>query len=150
MTWLRKTRPILVAVGLVVLIGCLIGARELTHGGGSAAATSADAGPRSNGGPVVLGLVDTDPPPVAYGLPPVLQSGTVTKVYVKDGDDVKAGQALYQFDDTIQRSDVKRAEAAVAYANTKVNEAKEMADQHDREHQGRREGRGRPPSERWS
>src|SRR5438270_127892 len=136
MTWLRKTRPILWAVGLALGIGVLLGAREMTHAGSSATVKSADPGPRSNGGPVVLGLVDTDPPPVAYGLPPVLQSGTVTRVHVKDGDEItaemiKTGKdALYEFDNTIQKSDVKRAEAAVAYAETKVNEAKELAKQH--------------------
>jgi multidrug resistance efflux pump len=134
---LRKTRPLLVALGLAILIGSLIGARELTHSGSSdASAKSGDAGPRSNGGPVVLGLVDTDPPPVAYGLPPVLQSGTVTHVYVKDGDEITAAMiksgkdALYEFDNSMQKADVKRAEAQVAYAHTKVNEAKELADQH--------------------
>src|SRR6266545_2933939 len=136
MTWLRKTRPILLALGLALGIGVLLGAREITHAGSNTAAKSADPGPRSNGGPVVLGLVDTDPPPVAYGLPPVLQSGTVTKVHVKDGDEITAEMirtgkdALYEFDNTIQKSDVKRAEAAVAYANTKVKEAEELAKQH--------------------
>src|SRR6266545_2451853 len=136
MTWLRKTRPILLALGLALGIGVLLGAREITHAGSNTAAKSADPGPRSNGGPVVLGLVDTDPPPVAYGLPPVLQSGTVAKVHVKDGDEITAEMirtgkdALYEFDNTIQKSDVKRAEAQVAYANTKVNEAKTLADQH--------------------
>lgn len=137
MTWLRKTRPLLVATGLAIGIGSLIGARELTHGGSSGtSAKPTEAGPRSNVGPVVLGLVDTDPPPVAYGLPPVLQSGTVVQVHVKDGDEItpemirKGKDALYEFDSTIQKSDVKRAEAAVAYANTKVKEAEELAKQH--------------------
>ncbi|QJW94345.1 HlyD family secretion protein [Frigoriglobus tundricola] len=130
MTWLRKTRSVLIALALAVGIGCLIGARELTHGGSNAAAAPIDAGPRAAGGPVVLGLVDTDPAPVNYGLPPVLQSGTVAEVFVKEGDEVKAGQKLYQFDDTIQRSDVKRAEAAVAYAETKVKEAETGRVQH--------------------
>ncbi len=129
MTWLRKTRSVLIALGLAVGIGCLIGARELTHGGSSAAA-SPDAGARAAGGPVVLGVVDTDPPPVSYGLPPVLQSGSIAEVLVKEGDEVKAGQELYKFDDTIQKSDVKRAETAVAYAGTKVKEAEELAKQH--------------------
>ena len=78
----------------------------------------------------MLGLVDTDPPPVAYGLPPVLQSGTVTKVHVKDGDEVQTGKELYEFDNTIQKADVKQADAAVATAVTKVAEAQEGAKQH--------------------
>ena len=131
MTWLRKTRPVLVAVGLAVGIGSLIGARQLTSGGGSASAKADIApAPRVVGGPVVLGLVDTDPPPVAYGLPPVLQSGTVTKVHVKDGDEVQTGKELYEFDATIQKADVKLAVAAVDYADTKVKEAEELVKQH--------------------
>ncbi len=128
MTWLRKTRPVLVGVGLAVAIGSLIGARQLTGGSGKPADVAP--APRVAGGPVVLGLVDTDPPPVAYGLPPVLQSGTVTEVHVKDGDDVKTGQKLYEFDATIQKADVRQADAAVATANTKVKEAEEYVKQH--------------------
>lgn len=127
MTWLRKMRPVLVALGLALGIATLIGARSLTGGGADAKATVA---PPPRGGPVVLGLVDTDPPPVFYGLPPVLASGTVIEVQVKDGDEVKAGQPLYRFDDTIQRADVERAKAAVEYAKARVNEAKEGVKQH--------------------
>lgn len=132
MTWLRKMRPVLFALGLVLGIGVLIGARSLAGGSGpDASARPGDPAPRSAVGLVVLGLVDTDPPPVPYGLPPVLPSGTVVKVHVKEGDEVKADQPLYEFDATIQRQDVKRAEAAVAYANTKVKEAQELAKQHE-------------------
>ena len=68
--------------------------------------------------------------PVAYGLPPVLQSGTVTKVHVKDGDEVQAGKELCEFDATIQKADVKQAVTAEAYAVTKAAEAQEGAKQH--------------------
>lgn len=129
MTWLRKMRPLLFALGLAVGIATLIGARSLTGGSGGASAKPGDA-PRANGGPVVLGLVDTEPPPVAYALPPVLPSGTVAKVHVKNGDEVKADQPLYEFDATIQKQDVELAKTAVAYANTKVEEAKQGVTQH--------------------
>jgi multidrug resistance efflux pump len=131
MTWLRKARPVLVALGLALGIGTLIGARNLATGSNAEAGAKPGEGvPKANGGPVVLGLVDTDPQPTWYGLPPVLQSGTVVKVHVKEGDDVKVDQPLYEFDATIQKQDVKLAEAAVAYANTKVKEAEELAKQH--------------------
>lgn len=131
MNWLRKMRPVLIVIGLGLAVGSLVGARALTHGSGSeATAKSADPAPKGAGGPVVLGTVDTDPPPVSYGLPPVLQSGTVLKVHVKDSDEVKAGQELYSFDSTIQQKDVDRAKAAVAYAETKVKQAEELAKQH--------------------
>jgi multidrug resistance efflux pump len=129
MTWLRKMRPVLFAIGLALGIATLIGARSLTGGSGSDASAKPDA-PTVRGGPVVLGLVDTDPSPVNYGLPPVLASGTVVAVHVKDGDEVQAGQKLYEFDATIQKQDVELAKAAVRYADTKVKEAVELAKQH--------------------
>jgi multidrug resistance efflux pump len=130
MAWIRKMRPVLIVVGIGLAVGSLVGARALTNGSTADTSTKADTTPRANGGPIVLGLVDTDPPPVAYGLPPVLQSGSIAKVFVKDGDEVKVGQELYAFDATIQERDLKRAQTAVEYARTKVNEAQELADQH--------------------
>jgi membrane fusion protein, multidrug efflux system len=131
MKWLRKMRPVIFALGLTLGIATLIGARSLTGGTGSdGSGRPGDAAPRSATGPVVLGTVDTDPPPVDYRLPPVLPSGTVVKVHVKDGDEVKAGQELYEFDSTMQQKDVKRAEATVEYAKTKVKEAEELVKQH--------------------
>ncbi len=130
MNWLRKMRPVLIVVGLALVIGSLVGARALTNGSLADVSGKGDTAPRSAGGPIVLATVDTDPPPVSYGLPPVLQSGTVLKVAVKDGDEVKAGQELYAFDSTIQQKDVDRAKAAVAYAETKVKQAEELAVQH--------------------
>ncbi len=130
MNWLRKMRPVLIVIGLGLVIGSIVGARALTNGSLADANSKVDSAPRSAGGPIVLATVDTDPPPVSYGLPPVLQSGTVLKVAVKDGGKVEIGQELYSFDATIQQKDVKRAEAAVAYAETKVGQAKELAKQH--------------------
>lgn len=130
MTWLRKMRPVLLALGLAIGIGTLIGARNLANGSNGEPSTKAGDSPKANGGPVVLGLVDTDPQPVPYGLPPVLQSGTVSLLHVKEGDDVKVDQPLYEFDATLQKQDVKRAEAAIATADTKVKEAREFVKQH--------------------
>ena len=130
--WLRKMRPVLIVIGLGLAIGSLVGARALTHGSNAdASGAKGDAAPpRAAGGPIVLGTVDTNPPPVSYGLPPVLQSGAVLKVSVKDGEEVRAGQELYSFDATIQQKDLERARAAVAYAATKVKQAEELAKQH--------------------
>ncbi|HEY1190644.1 MAG TPA: hypothetical protein VGE74_23635 [Gemmata sp.] len=130
MSWFRKMRPVLIVVGLALAIGSLVGARLLTSSGPEVVAKG-DSAPRSAGGPVVLGTVDTDPPPVSYGLPPVLQSGTVLKVSVRDHEDVTVGQELYSFDSTIQKKDVDLAKAAVAYAQTKVAQARELAKQHE-------------------
>ncbi|MDY3551289.1 hypothetical protein R5W24_000364 [Gemmata sp. JC717] len=132
MTWLRKMRPVLIVIGLGLAVGSLVGARALTHGSGSEATTKgADVPPpRAAGGPVVLGTVDTDPSPVDYRLPSVLQAGTVSKVFVKDGDTVEEKQPLYAFDDAVPRANLEHARTAVALARTKVKEAEEGKKQH--------------------
>ncbi|MCI0700814.1 MAG: biotin/lipoyl-binding protein [Planctomycetia bacterium] len=130
MNWLRKSRPVLLIIGLGLAIGSLLGARALTNGSDDSSAKQEHA-LRTTGGPVVLGTVDTDPPMVDYGLPPVLQSGTIKEVFVKDGDEVQAGKELYAFEDRLLKADVARAKAAIEVAKTKVNQAKELAKQHD-------------------
>lgn len=135
MSWLRKTRPVLVVLGLGTLVATVAGARALTNGQepkvGSGGAPDKTPAPKP-GGTVVLGTVDTATPQVEYGLPPVLAAGTIAKVFVKDGDAVKAGAPLYEFDTTVQRGMVDRAKSAVAYSKTKVAEAKELAAQHSK------------------
>src|SRR5688500_8120663 len=108
MNWLRKARPVLIITGLALVIGSLVGARELTHGSTTDATAKGEA-PRAAGGTIVLATVDTDPGPVSYGLPPVLPSGTVIKVFVKDRDEVKADQPLYAFDATLPQATVESA-----------------------------------------
>lgn len=132
MSWLRKARPALVVLGLATLLATVAGARALTGGadGKPGSGGPSAAPPPKPGGTVVLGYVDTAIPQVEYGLPPVLPAGTISKVFVQGGDEVKAGQPLYEFDTTLQREDVKRAEAAVKYSKTKVAEATELAGQH--------------------
>lgn len=128
MTWLRKMRPVLIVTGLALIVVSVVGAGALS--GSSDAPAKAEPAPRAAGGPIVLGTADTDPPPVSYGLPPVLQSGTVLEKLVKDGDEVKVGQPLYSFDATLMQAPLKRAEAAVASAKTKVKEAEEGKKRH--------------------
>ncbi len=129
MNWLHKARPVLVVTGLALVIGSLIGARELAHGSTSDASAKGEA-PRTTGGTIVLGTVDTSTPHVSYGLPPVLSSGTVSKVFVTDREEVKVDQPLYAFDATLQQATVDSAKAAVALAETKVAEAKEGKKRH--------------------
>jgi len=128
MNWLRKARPLLFVTGGLLVIGSLLGARLLTHGSGGATDLGKAAPPPTNGekgsGPVVLGFVDSDPPPVAHGLPPVLQSGEIVEMFVKQGDEVKAGAKLYKFDTTILEADLNTALRAVDTAAANVNKAK--------------------------
>lgn len=129
--WLRKTRPVLIVVGLALLVGSLVGARALT-GGSNAAASGEPAPPPRAGGLTVLGTVDSEKPQVAYGLPPVLQSGTISEVLVNEGDVVKVDQPLYKFDAPLQQATVDSAKAAVLTAKTKVKETEEGKKRHAR------------------
>ena len=123
---LRRIRPVLIVVGGLLLVGSLLGAKLLATGG--AEPTPKTAAPPTNGkagtGPVVIGYVDSDPRPVVHGLPPVLQSGLVTKVFVKEGQEVKQNDKLIQFDTTVQDADLNIAQKTVGVANAKLAEAK--------------------------
>ncbi len=135
MSWLRRLRPALFLLGCVLAVVTMVGARALTADNGTAPDRPKTANPAPTGqekviGPIVLGTVDSDPPPVTYGLPPVLQSGAIAEVFVKDGQEVKNGEKLYVFDTTIQTRDLERARTAVELAKTKVAEANEGVNQH--------------------
>src|SRR6516225_7830409 len=106
MSWKRKVRVGSFALGVVLLVGMLVGAKLLSPGagGGSDPAPKAAAPDKPTTGTVVLGYVDSDPGPSRYGLAPVLQSGQVTKVFVKEDDVVKEGVPLYEFDSTSLRA----------------------------------------------
>lgn len=129
----RHIRPALILGGLALGGATLLGARSLTARPDAPSDPSPSSAPslvQKVGGPIVLGTVDSDPPPVAYGLPPVLQSGTVAEVFVRDGQEVRAGDRLYRFDTTLQTRDLERAQTAVELARTKVAEAQEAVRQH--------------------
>jgi multidrug resistance efflux pump len=133
MTWLRRVRPALYVLGVLLVVGTLVGARAMTnaHGAAEGQQTAHPApGNEKAGGPIVMGTVDSDPPPADYRLPPVLQSGTVAEVFVKDGQPVKKGDKLYEFDTSIQRHDVERANVAVLQAKNEVAKAVEGKKQH--------------------
>ncbi len=134
MTWLRRFKPALYLLGLGLFVGSLVGATALMAGNNTTAPTksAAPTAPVKAAGPVVMGTVDSDPPPVAYGLPPVLQSGTVAKVFVKDGETIKAGEPLYSFDTSIQSRDLERATIAIQQADNEVARAKEGKLQHEK------------------
>jgi multidrug resistance efflux pump len=125
----RRLRPALYLLGAALGVGTLVGVWALTPGRGTAQADGPKT-PARAGGPVVMGTVDSDPPPVPYGLPPVIQSGTVAKVFVRDGQDVKAGDDLYQFDTSLLQRKLDQAVVTVAQAKNEVDLAKEAKKQH--------------------
>ena len=75
------------------------------------------------------------PEKVAYGIghvdveggvvfPAPLAPGTVAAVLVKEGQAVKAGDALFRMDDTLAKADLRAAEEAVKVARAQVDEAR--------------------------
>jgi multidrug efflux pump subunit AcrA (membrane-fusion protein) len=131
---LLRLRPWAYGLGLALGTGCLLGAHALTNGHGHEQASKSDApavSSEKSTGPIVLGTVDSDPMPVAYMLPPVIQSGVIAEVFVKEGDDVHAGDKLYSFDTSVQQSDLELSRVAVDLAKAKLDEAKEAKEQHD-------------------
>jgi multidrug resistance efflux pump len=138
MTWLRRVRPVLYPLGVLLVVGSLLGARLLTHGsGGGSEAPPKSAIPPTNGktgsGPVVIGYVDSDPPPIPYGLPPVLQSGRIAKMSVVQGQDVRKGDTLYEFDTTVQKASLEAAKTAVESAKVAVELAKSQLEQYPKQ-----------------
>ncbi|MCS7020578.1 MAG: HlyD family secretion protein [Gemmataceae bacterium] len=126
-----RLRPAMLVLGVLLLALSLFGAKALTHGPhDSSAAQRFSTGTVRPTGLIVLGTVDTDPPPVAYGLPPVLQSGTIAEVYVKEQQSVRAGDRLYSFDTSLLQRDLDIARAELEVANTRLDEAKAAAEQH--------------------
>jgi multidrug resistance efflux pump len=135
MTWLQRVRPLLYLLGVLLVVGSLLGARALTHGSGGgggeqAPKTAAPSNGKNGSGTVFLGKVDSDPPPIDYGLPPVLQSGRIARMAVAQGQDVKKGDTLYEFDTRVQKADLEKAKIGVDSAEVAVALAKSQRDQY--------------------
>ena len=136
-------RKVLYAVGGGLLVGSLLGARLLTVGSGTVAATppAAPTNGKDGSGPVVLGYADSNPSPVGFGLSPVLQSGEIVKMYVTAGQEVKVreyklfggkcsiGDPLYKFNSQMLDAKLVDAQLAVdqARAGLRGARAKEQA-----------------------
>ena len=135
---LRRLRPVFYLLGVALVIGSLVGARELTGNGQAADPKTANPGVKA-GGLIVLGTVDSNPSKVSYGLPPMLPSGTISAVFVKEGQEVKKGDKakgipgdkLYEFDSAIQKHDLELAKIAVLQAKNELAKASEAKKQHD-------------------
>jgi multidrug resistance efflux pump len=148
MAWLQNTRrKALYAVGGGLLVGSLLGARLLTHGGGGGTTAAAPPAGPTNGkdgsGPVVLGIADSNPSPISFGLPPVLPSGgQIVKVFVTAGQEVKVreyvlfggklaiGDPLYKFNSQMLDAKLVDANMAVNVAVANLRGAQAKQDQH--------------------
>lgn len=116
-----KLRVVPWVFALCVLAGSLAGARLISPGDGSSTGDGGGAAKKSSGpttgGVVVLGTVDSDPPPVQLGPPALAGMALVTNVLVVEGQEVKPGTSLVQFDDAIYRARLRQAQAELAAAN---------------------------------
>lgn len=109
-----RALPWVLGVCLVAL--SLVGANKLLDPTRSDKTVAPPSGPPLDGGVIVLGTVDSDPPPVRVGPPGVGMQLTATKVFVADGDVVQDGAPLVQFDDSIFQAKLKEAQAGLAAA----------------------------------
>ena len=145
---LRKIKPLLFVLGGLLVIGSLLGARLLTHGAGGGTTEPAKSAPgptngKDGSGPVVLGTVDSNPSPIGFFLPPVLQSGMIVKVFVEPGQEVKLreyrlfggkmaiGDPLYKFNTQMLEAKLTDAQRAVDVAVANVRGAMAKQDQHN-------------------
>ncbi len=128
----NRLRTLPWVLGVCLLAASLLGANRLLHptdakspaggdGGGKHAPTVAS--PALPGGTVVLGTVDSDPSPVQVGPPSVAGVSTVEKVFVTDGQEVKVGDQLVQFEDKIAQAKLRQAQAELAAAEDDRNRA---------------------------
>lgn len=117
---MNRLKIIPFALGLGILLATLIGANKLTNGNGDppagAGGKAIAAAPKATDGLVAKGNVSAEHEPMAFVLPAHLAAGRIVRVFVKNGQTVKAGDALVQFDDWQYQSDLKKAEAAVQVA----------------------------------
>jgi multidrug resistance efflux pump len=119
----RRVIPVLVALAAVALT--LVAANRLIHPDPlpQPGADPAPGQPAQGGhGPVVLGTVYAAPL-AHYGLPETMQAGKIRRV-IPENEDVQPGTVLIEYDDTLARHDLARAEAAVKSAEAKFLEAK--------------------------
>ena len=75
-------------------------------------------------GTTVHGVVDSDPPPIRVGPPAVAGQFPVDKVFVADGQTVRAGDRLVQFDDRTLKAKLKQAEGKLMGAVALADKAK--------------------------
>lgn len=108
------------AVGIGLVLATLIGANKLIHAQATATGGVGTANPApsvaAGDSLITHGTVAAEVEIGQYSGSPFMASGRIEKVFVKEGDEVKAGTPLYMFDDKAAKADVDRAEAQVKVA----------------------------------
>lgn len=118
---IRNRGRLMWLLGVVLLAGSVFGTgwalQQPAAGDGPSSPAKSSEGPL---GIVGLGYVDIEPG-ISYLNP--LQSGQVAHIYVKEGDDVHAGDLLLSLDNTMARLRLVEAQAAVAAAEHELSDA---------------------------
>ena len=125
-----KLLPWLAGVALVV--GSLFGVTKLIQAEGEPQPSAKPAATATAGSVTVLGTVASDPNTSPVGPPAVAAIVSVTQVFVHDGQEVKPGDKLVQFDDSVVAPNLAVAEAAIAGANVLVEKAHAAVEIHQK------------------
>jgi multidrug resistance efflux pump len=135
MKWAASHLKISWILALLLLIGCLLGAKHIMDGSGGidfhlSKREQPDKNPARNSsnqryGPTSVGVAIPDGDVVALG-PNI--PGEVVEVLVKSGDHVKKGQVLLRMDDRLARTNLTQAEGVVQSATAQVKVAQTALD----------------------
>jgi HlyD family secretion protein len=119
----RKRKVLLLALGLVVLAGLVIGGIIWSHRGLVTVQTGKVM--RQDLSAIVTASGEIKPPPDKFATVNANSMGKVTAILVKEGDRVKKGQLLLRTEDVQQEAGVRAQQAAVrsARADAQVQEA---------------------------
>ena len=126
-------------LGVALLAFSLVAAKRLLDadtpvngGGGGGHPAPANPGKPPVGGLTVVGTVDSDPPVARIDAPGVIgmPALTVARVPVKEGDAVKEGDVLVEFDPSAFLHDLTAAEKELLIVQWKAVEAKAGKDDH--------------------
>jgi multidrug resistance efflux pump len=135
----RRRLPLSVWLGLLLLAATGVGAAvamRLRADEGSRLAASPGQSTRTGLHPVAIAYVD-----VRNGVTPLypLQPGRVAKILVEENVEVKAGQPLFQLDDTLARDQLAEAQIALDAAKKRLEQAPTLVKQHEQKVAGQKE-----------
>jgi multidrug resistance efflux pump len=127
-TYLRP-RNLALVLGMLILAGSVVGSRLVNSPtrADDAVAAGGDGAARPGRGVVCFGYVDME-----HGITSLypLAPGRVTRVEVRENQEVEAGQVLVRLDDYQARRKVREAEADLVAAQEQLGQARKMPEQH--------------------
>jgi multidrug resistance efflux pump len=137
MTGMKALRTLPWVFGGCLVVASSVGANRLLHPTDGQPPAGGDGGPGrpavTAGGVIILGHVDSDPPPIPVGPPGLAMSAAVTKVLVKEGQEVQPGTPLVQFDDAMYQAKLRQAKAELEAAKADLTKAERAVQIHARQ-----------------